>query len=389
MKEKNKKRICVVTGSRADYGLLYWVMKEIALRPELELIPVATGAHLETEWGNTIDQIVKDGFENVVRIKAFSGDTSPHGIALTMSETLKSFSAFFKETLIDMLIVLGDRYEILASALAALPYNLPVAHLGGGEVSEGVIDENIRHCLTKLSHMHFVITEKCAERVIKMGEEPWRVKTVGSPRLDFMKKLEYRTKDELKKELGISFSGKTALVIFHPSTLENEGTAAQTDNLLEALRKADCEKIMFYPNIDIGSDIIVKKVESFAADKKNRAHVFKPLPMESYIGVLDSVDLMIGNSSAGIVEAPSFKLPVVNVGNRQKGRDCMKNVIHTGTSASEILNGIEKALDSKFRSSLHSMKNIYGDGRASEKIADIITKIDFSDFNIAKKNCLG
>ncbi len=380
-------KICVVTGSRADYGLLCWVMKEIQKKPNLELIPVATGAHLEPEWGCTVNQIIEDGFRDTVKIKAFSGDTSPRGIALSMAEAITNFSKFFMENPIDLLVLLGDRHEILSVAVAALPFNIPIAHLGGGEISEGAIDENIRHALTKLSHLHFAISEKCAARIIRMGEEPWRVKVSGSPRLDFMSKIKFKSKEQLGKKLGIKFDGKTALIIFHPSTLENKSAEEQTDNLLEALSKTDCEKIMLYPNIDVNSGLIADKFESFAGSRLD-THLFKPLDMEDYLSLMNSVDIMIGNSSAGIVEAPSFRLPVVNVGNRQKGRDCMENVIHAGNSIYEIIKAIEKGLhDKAFIDSLKEMENIYGDGKASLKIADILSELNYENFSIAKKNC--
>jgi GDP/UDP-N,N'-diacetylbacillosamine 2-epimerase (hydrolysing) len=384
-----KNKICVVTGSRADYGLLVWVMKAIEAKDNLQLVPVATGAHLEKKWGHTVDAIVADGFTNVVKINSHKGATTPHGIALSMAECIKNFSEYFKDDKPDMLVLLGDRHEILAVALASLPYNIPIAHLGGGEVSEGAIDDSIRHALTKLSHLHFAITEKCAERIIKMGEEPWRVHAAGSPRLDFTTRMKYKSKEELGEKLGIDFSGKTALVIFHPSTLENKSAEEQTDELIKALASVDCYKIIFYPNIDVNSDVIISKLEDFCKERHD-AKLFLPLEMEDYLSLLNSVDILIGNSSAGIVEAPSFRLPVVNVGNRQKGRDCMSNVIHAGNDSMEIAEAISKGLNDKdFIASLSEMKNIYGDGRASEKIADIISSVDFKKFTISKKNCLG
>jgi len=383
---RTRKKICVITGSRADYGLLCWVMKEIKSRPDMELLPAAVGAHLEKEWGHTVKHIENDGFTNVAKIKTFSGSTSPEGIAATTAATLKGLSAFFGMAKPDIAVLLGDRYEILAAAMAALIHNIPIAHLGGGEISEGVIDDSIRHALTKLSHLHFVITEKCAERVRALGEEAWRVHVSGSPRLDFVTNIKYTSKEELGQKLGIDFSRKAALVIFHPLTLENENTARQTEELVAALKETDFSKIIFYPNIDTNSEVIIKMLENFAADKSNHAKIFKPLEMADYLGVLNSVDLMIGNSSAGIVESPSFKLPVVDIGNRQKGRDCMQNVIHVSNSKSAILAGIEKALSPDFRESLKDMKNIYGDGAASKKIADELSRIDFANFSLVKKN---
>jgi len=352
----------------------------------MELLPVAVGAHLEKEWGHTVKHIEADGFTNVAKIKTFSGSTSAEGIAATSAATLKGLSAFFGMAKPDLAVLLGDRYEILAAAMAALIHNIPIAHLGGGEISEGVIDDSIRHALTKLSHLHFVITEKCADRVRALGEESWRIHVSGSPRLDFVSNIKYTPKEELSEKLGIDFDRKAALVIFHPLTLENENTQKQTEELIAALKETEFSKIIFYPNIDTNSETIIKMLEDFASDKSNNAKTFKPLGMADYLGVLNSVDLIIGNSSAGIVESPSFRLPVVDIGDRQKGRDCMGNVIRAANEKNAILAGITKALSPGFRDSLKDMKNVYGDGAASKKIADVLSKIDFDNFSLVKKN---
>jgi len=382
-----RKKVAVVTGSRADYGLLCWVMGEIKRRDTLELIPIVTGAHLEAKWGNTVELIKNDGFEDLVEIAVPQNDTSPHGICGRIAATVDSFSAYFKDNRPDMLIVLGDRYEILAVAMAALVHNIPIVHIGGGEISEGVIDDSIRHALTKLSHLHLVITEECAARIRKMGEEPWRVHVVGSPRLDYVHKQQYRSADEIRARLGIGLEKPLGLVIFHPVTLDFSNTRTQVTELLCAMDGVDMEYAMLYPNIDTGSEIIAEELEKFAASRKN-VHLLHTLEMIDYLSLLKHCDVMIGNSSAGIIEAPLFKLPVVDIGDRQKGRDCLANVIHTSNSAADIVGGIRRGLSREFRDSLKNLKNSFGDGYASVKIADIICCIPPEKLNSPKKNCL-
>tara|TARA_B100000315_G_scaffold219681_1_gene221762 strand:+ start:158 stop:1315 length:1158 start_codon:yes stop_codon:yes gene_type:complete len=382
-----KKKICVVTGSRADYGLLYWVMKEIVKSPDLELIPIATGGHLSKKAGYTVNEIINDGFKKVITIDIMAENTSPVGIAKSMSKGVDRFAAFFNKNAVDFILLLGDRFEILAVALAALPHNIPIGHLGGGEISEGVIDDSIRHCLTKLSHLHFPITDECANRIKQMGEEDWRIKVVGSPRLDFIENVEFKSKEKISEELGIDFNGKVALVIYHPVTLEFKDTKIHIDNLLRALEIIDIETIILYPNIDTYSDIIINMIESYA-ESKSRIKLFKPLGLIGYLSLLNTVDLMIGNSSSAIVECPLFELPAVNIGTRQKGRDRIHNIIDVGYSTEEIVKGIRKGLyNEEFIGSLKGIKNPYGDGKASKKIVEILCNVDLDTFNIIKVNC--
>ncbi|OGV52409.1 MAG: UDP-N-acetyl-D-glucosamine 2-epimerase, UDP-hydrolysing [Lentisphaerae bacterium GWF2_44_16] len=381
-----KKKVAVVTGSRADYGLLCWVMKEIKKRKELELIPIATGAHLEEQWGKTVDLIKNDGFDGLVEIKVPITDTSPHGICGRFSSTVERFSEYFRDSRPDMLLLLGDRYEILAVAMAALIHNIPIIHAGGGEISEGVIDDSIRHALTKLSQLHLVIAGKCAERIKKMGEEPWRVHVVGSPRLDYAHQQEYRSKKELSEKFGIRFEKTLGLVIFHPVTLDYMNVETQVKQLLQAMDRVDMEYAMLYPNIDTGSGIISREIEEYASSRDN-VYLLRALELTDYLSILKHCDMMIGNSSAGIIESPLFKLPVVNIGNRQKGRDCMKNVIHTSNAADDIVAVINKAMSAEFRNSLKDLKNSYGDGYASIKIADIICDMPLEKLRTPKKNC--
>ncbi len=382
-----KRNICVVTSSRADYGLLCWVMKKIERCPDLKLLPVVTGTHLSKKFGYTKSEIVRDGFRNLVEIK-ITDDTSPQGIAQASAELVAKFSKYFKQQKIDLLVLLGDRFEMLAIALAALPFNLPIAHIGGGEITEGVIDNNVRHALTKLSHLHFVITPTCGRRIVQLGEEPWRVKVVGSPRLDSKNNINLLSKQALAKKLGLSFVGKVGLVVYHPATLEINKTKTHVNNLLSALEAVDMEIIMFYPNLDTSSDVIIKAIEAFAKNNK-KVRLTKPLPRDDYFSVLNAVDILIGNSSIGIVEAPSFKLPAVNIGQRQQGRDYVGNIINVDNSTGSIIRGIKKGLyDKGFLKSVRQVTNPYGDGQASKKLVKIIRGIDFDNFKIIKNDRL-
>ena len=380
------KKICVVTASRADYGLLCWVMMEIEKRPELDLIPVVTGTHLSDKFGYTIKEIENDGFANLKTIR-LSDDSSPYGIAKTISKIVEEFATFFSKIEIDMLILLGDRFEMLAIGLAALPYNIPLAHIGGGEISEGVIDENVRHCLTKLSHLHFVITKDCANRIKQLSEEPWRIKVVGSPRLDSKNKIKFKTKTELGEQIGLSFKDKVMLVVYHPETLEIKNTKTHIDNLLKAIKTINIATVLFYPNLDANSDIIIKELQKCSENNRN-VKLMKPLSRDDYFSLLNAVDILVGNSSIGFIEAPSFSLPAVNIGNRQKGRDHVQNIITVENSYKSIIGGIEKGLyDEDFIKSLKSIVNPYGDGNASKRIVDILSNIDFAKFSIVKTSC--
>ena len=381
------KKIYVVTGSRSDYGLLYWVMKEIKENKDMELIPLVTGAHLSKESGYTVREVLNDGFENLTKIKISDGDASPYGIAKSIGLGVIKFADFFNENKVDFLLLLGDRFEMLSAATAALPYNIPIGHIGGGEISEGVIDDSIRHCLTKLSHLHFPITGECANRISQMGEELWRIKVVGSPRLDFVNNFQYKSKGELKRKFNIKFEDKVTLVIYHPVTLEFKDTETQIDNLLKAIEVINTETVILYPNIDTYSDVIIAKIEKFARNDP-RVRLFKNFGRNDYLSILNAVDIMVGNSSSGIIEGPSFGLPVVNIGNRQKGRDHIENVINVDYSCKNIVEAIKKGLyNENFISSLKNVNNPYGDGKASERIVDILSNIDLDKFDILKKDC--
>lgn len=385
--ETRKKKIAVITGSRADYGLLCWVMKEIRARENLLLIPFVTGAHLDPKWGGTVSQIRADGFSELIEVPASPADTSRHGICSSMADTITAFSAQFQQHRPDLLLLLGDRFEIMAAAMAALVHNIPIGHIGGGEISEGAIDNSIRHSLSKLSHFHFVISPKCASRLRQLGEEPWRIHVVGSPRLDYIHTHQFKSREELSSKLGIKFEKHLALVIFHPATLDRADAAVQVRELCRAMEDNDLEYFILPPNIDTGSEEVLHELRTHAGKHENSI-ISPTLDMSYYLAILKHCDLMIGNSSAGIVEAPLFELPVVNVGDRQKGRDCMRNVIHCSNAAADIGRAIRHAIAPGFRPSLKNMGNDYGDGHSSRRIADIISALTLDEINRPKKDCL-
>lgn len=380
------RKICVVTGSRADYGLLYWVMREIQETSDMELKIIVTGPHLSKKSGYTVDNIVSDGFEDVIRIKTFQEDTTPNGISESIGHGIIQFSNFFKNNEIDFLVLLGDRFEILSVAIASLPFNIPICHLGGGEVSEGAIDDSIRHSITKMSHLHFPINETCAARIKQMGEEPERIFTVGSTSLDFINHYTLLNKKQLSNKLNIEFNKKVMLVVYHPTTLLYEDVNFEIDNLLSVIDKLKYETVLIYPNIDTSSDVIVDKLIAFS---NNRAYIkiFKGFDRITFLSLMNTVDVMVGNSSSGIVESPTFKLPVVNIGRRQQGRDHVGNIINVGTSINEIESGIYQALnDEKFIKGLSDVVNPNGDGNASKRIVKILSELDLETFSIIKKS---
>jgi len=365
------RRIAVVTGARSDYGYLWPVMKRIQADPELELLVVVTGMHLSPEFGLTVDQIVADGFEIAQRVEMVLSADTPSAIGKSMGLGLIGMAQAYESLKPDLLVVLGDRYETLAAAAAMMPYGVPIAHIAGGETSQGAVDENIRHALTKLSHLHFVSTEAYRQRIIQMGEEPWRVVVSGAPTLDNLAKLILHDQDELERELGVSFDPQPLLVTFHPVTLEPEQTTQHVDELLSALNAADRPILFTYPNADAQGRMIIDRIEQYI-DAHNNAKAIVNLGTRAYFSAMKNAAAMVGNSSSGIIEAGSFGLPVVNVGNRQQGRIHGPNVIDTPCRHDDVLKAIVRATDPEFRHQIAQMKNPYGEGRAAEVIVRTI-----------------
>lgn len=388
MAERSKKirKIAVVTGTRAEYGHLYWIIKGIHDDPELELQLIVTGMHLSTEFGLTVKEIEKDAFPIAERVEMLLSSDTETAIATSMGLGMIGFAKAYERLTPDILVVLGDRFEILSAVAAAVPFRIPVAHIHGGESTEGLIDEPIRHAITKISHLHFTATEKYRERVIQMGESPENVFCFGTPGLDNIYNLELMSKEKLADELGIPSNKKIGVLTYHPVTLEFNTAGIQITELLEAVNSVDELYWVFtLPNADTGGRIIIKKLNAFVLDFPDRGKTFTSLGQLRYLSLLKHASLMVGNSSSGLSEAPSFKLPVVNIGDRQRGRVRGRNVIDVPECKKEdILNALHLALSPEFKKSLLGMRNPYGEGRASEQVVKKLKTVEL-DINLIKK----
>lgn len=378
------KQIGVVTVARSDYGIYLPVLRRLAEESGLAVRLYVSGMHLAPQFGLTVEEVRGDGWEIAEEIEMLMASDTPVAIAKSLSIGIVGFAQAFAKEAPDILLVLGDRFEMYAAVIAALPFKLPIAHIHGGEVTEGAIDESIRHAITKMSHIHFVATEDARSRVVQLGEEPWRVVVSGAPGLDTIRSCELLSRKELEKTCGIAIEVPTILVTYHPATLESKSTEQQVDNLLSAIDSAQVSAIFTYPNADAGHRMIIQKFEAFI-DSRQRHAIFRNLGSRVYLSLLGCVSAMVGNSSSGIIEAASFRLPVVNIGNRQRGRLCGDNVIHTGYETDGIGQAITRALSVEFRDSLSDMLNPYGDGCASGRIASTLRDIDVDDRLTVKK----
>jgi UDP-hydrolysing UDP-N-acetyl-D-glucosamine 2-epimerase len=369
------RRIGVVTVSRSDYGHLRPVLEGIRRAPDLELVLFVGGMHLDAEFGATAREIEADGFPIDERIPMLEPGDSPEAVAASTGRGVEGFARAFARQRPDLLVVLGDRFEMLAAAVAALPFALPVAHIHGGEVSEGAMDNQIRHAITKLAHLHFASAEVHARRIAQMGEELWRIHAVGGPGLDRIAMVEPLSREALARELDIPANGPWLLVTFHPVTLEYRDTASHVDDLLAALEKTDCTLVITYPNADTSGRLIIERLEEFAARHPGRCRLSRNLGDRLYLSLLRHADVMVGNSSSGLIEAPSFGLPVVNIGARQRGRLRGANVIDVEPERDEILRGIEAAQTPAFRARARAAANPYGDGHAAPRIVEVLRTV--------------
>ena len=359
--------IGVVTVARSDYGIYLPVLRKIKADPELKLHLIVAGTHLSPEFGLTAGAIEQDGFEIAERVEMLLSSDTPEAIAKSMGLGTIGFAQALAHSSLDILLVLGDRFEMHAAAVAALPFKIPVAHIHGGELTQGAIDDALRHSITKLSHLHFVATEEYRRRVIQMGEEPWRVIVSGAPSLDNLHFLHLWNRKDLETRFGLCLDQDLLLVTYHPVTLEYEESEWQVQELLEALRECGLPVVFTMPNADTGGRGVRTLLEEFARDD-SKAQIVENLGTQGYFSLMECAAAMVGNSSSGIIEAPSFGLPVVNVGTRQQGRMRGKNVIDVGYGHDEIINGIQKAVSPQFRAQLGGLKNPYGDGHASDVI---------------------
>jgi len=379
-----KRKIAVVTTSRADYGHLYWTLKELESRPEINLRLIALGAHFSPEFGNTFTEIEADGFTIDERVECLISSDTDIGMAKTIGVAVIGLADVLGRMRPDILLLIADRYEMLAPASVALALRIPIAHIEGGDISEGAIDDAVRNALTKMSHLHFTTNENSRLRILAMGEEAWRVTRVGSPSLDNLRRRDLIARAELEADLHLKFNQQTIVVAYHPVTLARD-TTLEADAVFAALEKTPQQIVFCYPNSDAGSHQLIERAKVFCQSHLN-AHLFVNLNHLKYWSLLSYSDLLVGNSSSGIMETPSIPLPTVNIGFRQKGREQAKNVLDAAPETEAILQAIEKGLSADFRQSLSGMTNPYGDGHASERIAEILCSAALGDELLIKRH---
>ena len=378
------RKITVVTGTRAEYGILYPVLKAIEAKPGLELSLVVTGAHLSHEFGYTVKEIEDDGFSIDARVDMLLSDDSLESMAKAVGLGILGMARAWGQSKPDIIVVLGDRVEPLAAAIAGAYMNIPLAHIHGGDSPRGGLDEYARHAITKLAHIHFPATKVSAERIIKMGEDEWRVHVVGSPALDVILNEPLVSSEVLAKKLGVDSSRPLILLVQHPLTTEVENAAGQMRETLRAIVEAGYPAIAMYPNSDAGGRKMIEVIMEF--EKHPFIKTFTSLPRKEYLSLMKIASVMAGNSSSGIIEAPSLSLPAVNIGTRQEGRERGKNVIDVGHDKQEIVKAIEKALtDKDFLSKVKKCQSPYGDGKTSQRIAEILSKVEITPQLLQKK----
>jgi GDP/UDP-N,N'-diacetylbacillosamine 2-epimerase (hydrolysing) len=373
-----KKKILVITGTRAEYGLLSNVMRLLQNDSDFELQIIATGTHLSPEYGYTYNEILDDGFNINKKIEiVLSSDTSV-GVSKAMGLAQISFAEAFDDLQPDLVLVLGDRFEILAAVSSALVARIPVAHLSGGEKTEGAIDESIRHSLTKMSHLHFTATEEYRKRVIQLGENPSSVFNVGEVGLDNIKLLKLMSKEEFEESINFKLKKKSIIITFHPVTLEKGEAIKQFEELINAVDQLEDTSIIFtHSNSDMEGRKIINLIDKYVSKNSDKAIAFPSLGYRRYLSALQFMDAVVGNSSSGIVEAPSFKKATINIGNRQKGRIQAKSTINCEPRTNDILNAFKTAFSNEFQSKLKEVTNPYGQGNSSQKLIDVLKNTDY------------
>lgn len=379
----NVKTIAVISVSRADFSILKPVIDQINRTSGLKCILIVGGSHLSMESGLTIKDISSQGYPITSVADYLLANDSPEAIAKSIGVGVQSYAQIYTALKPDFLLVTGDRFDMLPAALAAIPFSLPVGHLHGGEITEGAMDERIRHAITKLSHLHFVSTQDSHRRVIQMGEEPWRVILTGAPALDNLTSMEYYSQPEINRLLGSQLSQPFILATFHPTTLELDRVETQVQEYLAALDQTALPGVFSYSNTDPAGRLINKAIDRYVIQHPGSI-VIPNLGARLYYSLMNQAAILVGNSSSGILEAASFKLPVVNVGNRQRGRLRPANVIDTPNDRKEILTAIESALSPDFIQSLEGMINPYGDGTAAVKLVQAM-KQSFRQKNLLIK----
>ena len=368
-----KKKIAIVTGTRAEYGLLKPLIKALHYDDTFEMQLLVTGMHLSENFGNTINEIETDGFPITAKIDSHLKGDSAVSVSKSIAETTRGFAKVLAELTPDLMMVLGDRSEIFATTTAATVQGIPIAHIHGGETTEGAYDEAFRHAITKMSHWHFTSTEVYRKRVIQLGEQPEHTFNVGAIGIDSIANLELMTKFEFESSINFKLNKRNVLITFHPVTLENNTSEAQFNNLLAALDKLkDVTLIFTKPNSDKDGTIISNQIDTYVANHSEKAVAFTSLGQKRYLSGLQYMDVVVGNSSSGIIEVPLFKIPTINIGDRQKGRLMPKSVINCLPIATEISKALKIALSSEFLESISNLKSDYGNGTATNQIMAIL-----------------
>jgi len=382
---KNKKKICVITGSRADYGLLYWTLKELEESRDIDLQIIATGMHLSNLFGLTYKDIIKDGFKINKKIDAELLSDTPLSISRSISIVIKKIAQSLNKLKPEMVILLGDRFEIFAAAISATMLRIPIAHIHGGETTEGAFDEAMRHSISKMSHLHFVATEQYKKRLIQLGENKDHIFNVGALGLEHTLRTKFLDQPELEQAININLMEKNLLVTYHPVTLEKNSSRQHFNELLKALDMLRDTNIIFtMPNADADGRVIIKMVKEYVRNNPTKSTYYTSLGHLKYLSIMKFIDGVVGNSSSGIIEAPTFKIGTVNIGDRQKGRIQAKSIINCEPVSKLIVQSIEKIYSKSFQENLQKVSNPYYQGEKSSKmILKIVASFDSN--NVLKK----
>ena len=375
--------VAVLSTSRADYSHMYWVLHDLREDPDIELKLIVSGAHLSSQFGHTVDQITRDGFRVDARVECLHDADDDVGMAKTIGAATLGLANVLGQMRPDLLLLIADRYEMLAPACVALALRIPIAHIEGGDVSEGAVDDAVRNALTKLSHVHFTPTENAQHRVLAMGEELWRVHRVGAPSLDHLRRSELPDRAELEKSIGCVVSPDSMLVSYHPVTIARD-TLREADEVFAALDQINQPIFFCFPNADAGGRELIRRAQEFCGASQHRK-LFVNLNPLVYWSLLKNAGVMVGNSSSGIMETPSLALPTVNIGFRQAGRERAKNILDVPAERQMIVEGIRQALDPEFRQSLAGMSSPYGDGHAAERITATLAEVPLGEELLHKR----
>lgn len=377
------RKICVITGTRANYGRLKTVMDSIINHPNLELKLIVTGMHLVKEFGYTVTEIENDGYNIDAKVDMHLSNDTGAGMCKSLGIALLGMTQAIESIRPDIILILGDRDEDLAGAIIGAHMNIPVAHIHGGEVT-GTIDESIRHATTKFSHIHFAANEDSRQRLLKLGEKDKYIFNVGSPGLDAILNRDYYTKEEIFNKFNLDVSKKLIIVAQHPVTTQREQAEEQMKETMEAIKELEEQTILIYPNADAGGREMISVINEY--EKLSFLNTYRNINFEDYLNLLKYADVMVGNSSSGIMEAPSYKLPVINLGTRQNGRQQANNILNVEHDREIIKKSIQKALyDREFIEDVNKCENPYGDGKTGERIANILSKIKVNNELIQKK----